>query len=203
MVQISCPFYLSSSITYSNVFPPRLNFHCYRKAESTGPCVEPRGPAMDGVFPRQLGARRGHHTWRVPGGGPSHKAPRRRRDRLETSSPRSDILTCELACSQGRILLPSTAARSRSLGLPPKTVAERSCGTPACLGGKGGIAVFCLLVINREGREEGRIFFPSFSVLVSEKKPQHAVPAGCAGSFAVGIAVCGKGTAAWLRGCVL
>lgn len=44
MVQISCPFYLSSSITHSNVFPPLLNFHWYRKAESIRLCTEPQGP---------------------------------------------------------------------------------------------------------------------------------------------------------------
>lgn len=123
--------------------------------------------------------------------------------RSDILTPPSDILTCELGCSWGYILPPSTTTKSCSLGLPPKRVAQRSCGTPAVPGGKGGIAVFCFLVITREGREEGRIFFPDFSVLISKKKPQHAVPAGCAGSFATGIAGCGKGTAAGLRGCVL
>lgn len=51
MVQISCPFYLSSSITYSNVFPLPLNFHWYGKTESSGLCTG-SSTEMDGVSPR-------------------------------------------------------------------------------------------------------------------------------------------------------
>lgn len=89
------------------------------------------------------------------------------------------------------------------LGAATKKSGKEELWHPSSAWGKRGIAVFCFLVITREGREEGRIFFPDFSVLISKKKPQHAVPAGCAGSFATGIAGCGKGTATWLRGCAL
>lgn len=76
MVQISCPFYLSSSITYSNVFPPLLNFHWYRKAESSRLCIEPQGPAPQRTgYPTRKGHRTQHGARRCPSPQHTPQAP--------------------------------------------------------------------------------------------------------------------------------
>lgn len=115
MVQISCPFYLSSSITYSNVFPPLLNFHWYRKAESSRLCIEPQGPALQwtGCPTRkghrtQHGARRRPYPWHTP---QPPSAVRRTGDiRTALAAAASRANTCAHVPAQGPILPPGQSS---------------------------------------------------------------------------------------------
>lgn len=115
MVQISCPFYLSSSITYSNVFPPLLNFHWYRKAESSRLCIEPQGSASQWTgYPTRKGHCTQHGARRCPYPQHTPQAPSAvpRTGDIQTAlaaaaASRAD--TCAHVPAQGPILPPGPA----------------------------------------------------------------------------------------------
>lgn len=118
MVQISCPFYLSSSITYSNVFPPLLNFHWYRKAESSRLCIEPQGPALQWTgYPTQHGARRCPYPWHTARAPSAVQHTGGIWTALAATASRAN--TCAHTPAQGPILPPGLAR-----ALAPATAAE-------------------------------------------------------------------------------